>query len=138
MKRQIRFGVFETNSSSTHSLTVCSLEEYNKWKNGEIMFDSWDEEFLDPKSIVLDDDDKEETKKRYDKSKQKYWKEWEDLTEEEKDELYLQRLEAKKSNYNLETHEDYFDDEYLETFVRQHTTPNGEKIVVFGKYGYDG
>ena len=28
MKRQIRRGVFETNSSSTHSLTMCSEEEY--------------------------------------------------------------------------------------------------------------
>ncbi|WP_313584682.1 hypothetical protein [Lacrimispora sp.] len=30
MKRQIRRGVFETNSSSTHSLTMCSEEEFEK------------------------------------------------------------------------------------------------------------
>lgn len=28
MKRQIRRGVYETNSSSTHSLTMCSKEEF--------------------------------------------------------------------------------------------------------------
>jgi len=39
MKKQIRFGVFETNSSSTHSLTMCSSEDYGKWKKGELIFD---------------------------------------------------------------------------------------------------
>ena len=32
MKRQIRRGVFETNSSSTHSLVMCSEEEFEAWK----------------------------------------------------------------------------------------------------------
>lgn len=38
MKRQIRLGVYETNSSSTHSLTICSEEEFEQWKNGELLF----------------------------------------------------------------------------------------------------
>lgn len=46
MKRQIRRGVFETNSSSTHSLTMCSEEEFEKWKNGEILFDRWEVKIL--------------------------------------------------------------------------------------------
>ena len=44
MKRQIRRGVFETNSSSTHSLTMCSEEEFEQWKNGELLFDEWGSE----------------------------------------------------------------------------------------------
>lgn len=32
MKKQIRRGVFETNSSSCHSLTMCSEKEYEKWE----------------------------------------------------------------------------------------------------------
>lgn len=35
--KQIRIGTFETNSSSTHSLVVCTEEEYNKWLEGEIL-----------------------------------------------------------------------------------------------------
>jgi hypothetical protein len=35
--RQIRQGVFETNSSSTHSLTMCLASEYEKWENGEVL-----------------------------------------------------------------------------------------------------
>ena len=36
MKRQIRRGVFETNSSSTHSLTICLKSDYDKWNNGNV------------------------------------------------------------------------------------------------------
>ena len=36
MKRQIRRGVFETNSSSTHSLTMCSEEEFEAWDDKRI------------------------------------------------------------------------------------------------------
>lgn len=35
---KIRKGLFETNSSSTHSLTMCSEEDYDKWENGELFF----------------------------------------------------------------------------------------------------
>lgn len=45
MKETIRLSVFETNSSSTHSLSICSSEEYNKWKNGETVYCPGKEEF---------------------------------------------------------------------------------------------
>ena len=35
MKRQIRKGVFETNSSSTHSLVMCLKSDYDKWEHGD-------------------------------------------------------------------------------------------------------
>ena len=41
MKKQIRVGVFETNSSMTHALTICTEEQYEKWQNGEIFWDNW-------------------------------------------------------------------------------------------------
>lgn len=28
---QVRQGVFETNSSSTHTLTICSKDDYDSW-----------------------------------------------------------------------------------------------------------
>lgn len=39
MKRQIRSGVFETNSSAVHAITMCMKNEYNKWENGELVWD---------------------------------------------------------------------------------------------------
>ena len=39
MKKTIRLGTFETNSSSAHSLIVLTPEDYEKWRNGEILYD---------------------------------------------------------------------------------------------------
>lgn len=39
MKVKIRRGVFETNSSSIHCMTICSLEEYESWKEGNLLYD---------------------------------------------------------------------------------------------------
>lgn len=37
MKRQIRQGVFETNSSSEHSLSIMNRDIFTRWKNGEVL-----------------------------------------------------------------------------------------------------
>lgn len=44
--KTVRFGVFETNSSSTHSLNICTEEEFQKWINGETVYDEYKEEFI--------------------------------------------------------------------------------------------
>lgn len=41
MKRQVRKGVFETNSSSIHSITMCTKTDYVKWMNGEMAWSRW-------------------------------------------------------------------------------------------------
>ena len=46
MKKQIRRGVFETNSSSVHSLTMCTSSDYDKWKNGELVWSRWDDKLI--------------------------------------------------------------------------------------------
>ena len=38
MKRQIRRGVFETNSSSTHSITLMMKKDYDRWQKGEDLY----------------------------------------------------------------------------------------------------
>ena len=55
MKRQIRRGVFETNSSSVHSITMCSEDEYDKWIKGELIYDKYE-----GKLIQLEDKDPED------------------------------------------------------------------------------
>ena len=39
MKVKVRKGVFETNSSSTHSLTMCLGTDFDEWKKGNMAFD---------------------------------------------------------------------------------------------------
>lgn len=46
MKRQIRCGVFETNSSSVHSLTMCTESDYEKWQDGELVWSMWEDKLI--------------------------------------------------------------------------------------------
>ena len=62
MKRQIRRGVFETNSSSVHSITMCTNSDYEKWENGELVWDRWNCELVpitDEIQMSMDDDERE-------------------------------------------------------------------------------
>ena len=50
MKIQVRRGIFETNSSSVHTLCICSSDDYNKWKNGKLFYDLYND------ALVVDSD----------------------------------------------------------------------------------
>ena len=59
--RQIRRNVFETNSSSTHSITMCMQSDYDKWKAGELVWSRWSDELVEITSKVkasMDADDR--------------------------------------------------------------------------------
>jgi len=98
MKRTIRRKVFETNSSSTHSITICTKEEYDKWIEGILVLDTWDYMLKEEKDC-----------------KHPSWC----ITHEK---------------YFKEEDEDYYDDddEYYET---KYTSPSGDELIIFGKYG---
>lgn len=51
MKIQIRQGVFETNSSSCHSLTVCDIEDYELWEDGIYLFNENKQEFVNIRGL---------------------------------------------------------------------------------------
>ena len=55
--RTVRRGVFETNSSSTHSLTIVSKEEYDKCENGELLFSRYDRNFVENTAENREDED---------------------------------------------------------------------------------
>ncbi len=61
---QIRRGTFETNSSSTHSLVMCSGQEWDKFMKGELVFDADSDTFI-PEIMIDDDYDEEDDGKRY-------------------------------------------------------------------------
>lgn len=137
MKEQIRRGVFETNSSSTHSLTVCSEDEFEAWKRGEFLLDEWNGQFVS--AVDLSDYDKQMAKEEYCKTKDELQKDWDDLSESAKQKYY--RHFAKENDIIDEdgkTYNQYMNDEYLEHYLRRYTSKSGDKIVVFGRYGYDG
>lgn len=123
MKRQIRRGVFETNSSSVHSITMCSGKDYEKWENGEVLFWEDKNKFSTKEEII----EEMKTMTWYDGSLRYPNTNWDD--EDEVDEIF--------SDERIKTCEDYFDDEYFETYEKTYITPDGEKVVAFGYYGHD-
>lgn len=111
MKIQIRKNVFETNSSSVHSMTLCTGDDYKKFSNGEILYDIVENKLVNkndltnPDEVYTDWDDKEY--KRY-------------MTEKE----------------FVEYIEEYYD-YTMDTFCEKHLLSNGEEIWAFGYYGHD-
>lgn len=126
MKRQIRRGVFETNSSSVHSLTMCSGEEYDKWANGEVLYWRDRDKFGTREEII------EELKNaRYSWGKKELC--YPNVNWDDEDDVH-----DVFSDEGIKTYDRFFDDDYMETFEDSYVTPNGEKVVAFGYYGYDG
>lgn len=126
--RQIRRNVFETNSSSTHSITMCNANEYDDWKNGKVYFnDSWiygTSEYQN-KSFVT----KEEIVDIYNKCN---YEDTLDINDPNFEEFVL--------DHDFYTYEDYWDQKgnYYDMFHKDYTTPSGDEVVAFGYYGYDG
>lgn len=119
--RVIRKGVFETNSSSTHSITMCSQDEYDRWKKGEVLLDkSWKAE----KKFIT----KEEAIQKLKDSE--YYKDVDFNDEDVVNEVL--------SEEELYTSEEYWDNCDYETFESTYVTKNGEEIIAFGYYGYNG
>ena len=46
MKEVIRRGIFETNSSSVHSITMCSDDMYIRWLSGDGVYYDYDDDKL--------------------------------------------------------------------------------------------
>jgi hypothetical protein len=49
--KQVRHGVFETNSSSTHSITICTEDLYNKFNYGHAYYDRCEGEIVDASKL---------------------------------------------------------------------------------------
>lgn len=73
MKFQIRKGLFETNSSSCHTLTICTEKEYEDFKNGKLFYDNWYGKITDEK-FNYDADRENMTYEGY----EEYLEQWED------------------------------------------------------------
>lgn len=97
---QIRQGVFETNSSSTHSICICTEEDYQKFRSGEKLFDTYGDCLVDKEQA---EKDTESWGHRYVNSIYDISQDW----------------------YNTGSFDEHF------------TTPSGDKMAVFGVYGYN-
>lgn len=121
--KQIRRGVFETNSSSVHSITMCMKSDFDKWKNGELYWARWDDKFVTKEFV---EKDIEEWREEFCKIEPDYVQ-----GDEEWEEQFFEYINDDKNYY---TYDEFNDVEY-ETYVDSFKTPSGEEVVSFGYYG---
>ncbi len=123
MKETIRRGIFETNSSSVHSIVMCNSDEYNKWRNGDVYYDRWNTKFVKANDSIL----KARECESYDQAYSLY-------ISDKENEFYSDCY------HRFLTWDEFFNDyEYIdhETFKDEYTTKSGETVVAFGYYGHD-
>ena len=109
--RQIRFGTFETNSSSTHSLVIGTPEQIASWEDGELFVNYCDDYATEFKTKEELDQMEAEAKEKGNRFYREDWKngeEWDEITE------------------------------YLDHDSQIITTPGGEQLEIVSAYGYDG
>ena len=118
--KTIRIGTFETNSSSTHSITMCMESDFLKWKNGEMYWNRWNDELV-PKETVEEEFLKENT----------------GVSKEELDFKDKREEDINDDDKTYYTYEEFNDYDYIEyeTYVDKYNTPNGDTVVAFGYYG---
>lgn len=147
---QVRQGVFETNSSSTHTLTICSKDDYDKWKRDEVFWldNSWhkldtDKDFVTPEEL-------EELAEKYNEEQQKRIDEGDKFAKVlDIDKVLNERpdydswddsyWDIERSALEAYTTDDFYvSNDSLETYSKTFTSPSGDEMVAFGAFGYDG
>lgn len=127
---QIRQGVFETNSSFTHSITITSESDFDKWKNGDVYLnDGW--------WSSSDDSNKDKTFLTKDESINLLKSSRSYCGDEDLDDMCDEGLDEELSEWGIYTFKNYWS-AYLDHYEDRYTTEHGDVVVVFGQYGYDG
>lgn len=133
MKRQIRRGVFETNSSSVHSITMCLKKDYDRWKKEELFLFTGSDwcypVYKKPQRGCFYTKEEAIEFEKLSKYAPSDYFEWDN------EEAVLEMLHGNEwLDFEYWT---YYGCNYYETFEDEFTTPGGETIVAFGYYGHD-
>lgn len=147
---QVRQGVFETNSSSTHTLTICSKDDFDKWKHGEVFWLNNDWHKLDTDKNFVTPEELEELAEKYNEEQQeridsgdKFAKviDIDKVLNERRDydSYYDSYWDTERSSLEAYTMDDWYTQNVnLETYSQSFTSPSGDEMVAFGAFGYDG
>ena len=120
---KMRQGVFETNSSSTHSITMCNESDYEKWVNGELYLARWG---YKDKNFIAKKEYEQELKTFIDENSDKY-------DTQDREELENEFI----GDYGFLSFEDWRDNFDYETEKTEFTTPSGDKVIALCYYGND-
>jgi hypothetical protein len=129
---QIRNGLFETNSSSVHSMVLCGKNDYQAWIDGDKLFNNEYEwrgndapQFVTPEEAAQYD-----KYYPYPEMREDSWGYRTDFIGEDGE--YHERQFLTFEEYEKAYSWDY------ETFDDSYTTPGGEEDIAFGYFGRNG
>ncbi len=123
----IRTNTFETNSSSVHTLVMCSRDQYYKWIHGELYLDI--DEYADDHDkdfVTFDEAKKMDENFPYPKFSREGW-DW----------RYYSKEKDRYISKRFLTYEEFFEDTYYDTYHGTYTTDNKEAVEAFGYFGHD-
>ena len=111
-----------------------------------MLFNKWNETFV-KNSINITKQDRKEAEERYTLYKGKYYKDWSELTEAEREEYtynYIAQQRRQEKSFSFEedglTYQEFMQDcsnGGLETETSRYTSPSGDKLVITCAYGYN-
>lgn len=128
---QIRYGCFETNSSSTHTLVMCNEREYRDFLQNKILIRGWNSS---GKGLFITYDEAlADLKKDYEKCPMHYLREHGVESLETCDENTILNILAEE---DIALSYEHYGDGY-EFYDESYTTPGNEVVHAFGYYGYD-
>jgi hypothetical protein len=138
----VRGGTFETNSSSTHSIVICSKKQFDDWKSGKVLFDPYKETFLTAISDEQEKKIRDEAELTYSAlyNNSKFHKSWNELDSDAKEEFIKGQLNLVKPNKStLMTYNSYryYYQEGCDYSEKQFVTEHGDTVIAFGKGGYN-
>lgn len=134
MKRKIRRGVWESNSSTEHVFSILMKDDYDRWKHeGNIYLYCYNYDYCwgdsDIKPIKYGIYTKQEVINFIKKSK---WFSEDEFNQYDEDDIDYYFKENGFISYDLYNDMDISDD-----FYEEYTTSNGDTIVAFGGLIYD-
>ena len=118
---KVRQSVFETNSSSTHTITMCTEDQFTKWQKNEIFWDNDAEELIDETEMLesIANSCGQCSVDELLEAKEKSYQE------------YLKIL----AGYDYYTRSSFIELNTYEHFSKKYTSPSGDIVYAFGWYG---
>lgn len=123
--RTIRRNVFETNSSSSHSISISTETDWEAFKNGQ--------RWVDYRELLTFEEAVSRVEEYYPEDAEKLRNAYaaEDMEA-------VARIMANYEFCSYKKWEELREDYGEETYSYKFTTPSGDKMVAWGSYGYNG
>lgn len=138
MKKIFRQGVFETNSSSTHALCLCTAKEYQEWLNGNLYLDMNTNRIISREQVItaIKQENKEAIRDGGALLPLMYFPLEEEIQKRGEEEAFDRKgyktYKVYKQYEQGADEEDYREPDW--EFLERYTTPSNDEMIVFGYY----